>query len=81
MAITATRKTAKLRQDDKPKAAKAIINNAWVDDICDSTPSSSEAKTLILDVDEVLAAGGFQVKTWISNVTLNSNEGAEEVTL
>ena len=81
MAITAMRKTAKLEQDVKPKAAEAIINNAYVDDICDSTPSASEAKTLISDVDEVLAAGGFQVKKWISNVTLNSNEGPKEVAL
>ena len=81
MAITAMRKTAKLKQDVKPKAAKAIINNAYVDDICESTPSASEAETLISDVDEVLAAGGFQVKKWISNVTLNSNEGPEEAAL
>ena len=59
MAITAMRKTGKLKQDAKPKAAKAIINNAYVDDICESTPSASEAETLISDVDKVLAAGGF----------------------
>ena len=59
MAIAAMRKTAKLKQDVKPKAAKAIINNAYVDDICESTPSASEAETLISDVDKVLAAGGF----------------------
>ena len=74
-------KTGKLKQDVKPKAGEAIINNAYVDDICNSTPSTSKAKTLILDVDEVLAASGSQVKKWILNVTLNSNERPGEVAL
>ena len=66
MAITAMHKTAKLKQDAKPKAAEAIINNAYVDDICDSAGNASEAKTLISDVDEVLEAGGFKVKKKIN---------------
>ena len=81
MAITAMRKTAKLNQDAKPKAAKAILNNAYVDDICDSAVDPNEAKTLIADIDEVLASGGFQVKKWTSNVTLDSKENSEEIAL
>ena len=81
MAITAMRKTAKLNQDTKPKAAKAILNNAYVDDICDSAVDPNEAKTLIADIDEVLATGGFQVKKWTSNVTLDSKENSEEIVL
>ncbi|XP_068756539.1 uncharacterized protein [Montipora capricornis] len=81
MAITAMRKTAKLNQDAKPKAAKAILNNAYVDDICDSAVDPNEAKTLIADIDEVLATGGFQVKKWTSNVTLDSKENSEEIVL
>ena len=79
MAITAMRKTAKLMQDVKPKAAKTIINNAYVDDICDSAVNTYEAKTLTSDVDELLATGGFQVKKWTSNVALDSKESSEEV--
>ena len=46
MAITAMHKTAKLKQDAKPKA-EAIINNGYVDDICDSAGNINDAKTLI----------------------------------
>ena len=81
MAITAMRKTAKLKQDVKPKAAEAIINNAYVDDMCDSAGDSNEAKLLISDVDEVLEAGGFKVKRWISNAALDCKERPEEVVL
>ena len=62
MAITAMRKTAKMKQDEKPEAAEAIIKNAYVDDICDSVANANEAKNLTTDIDEVLGAGGFQVK-------------------
>ncbi|KAL9964667.1 hypothetical protein ACROYT_G028342 [Oculina patagonica] len=81
MAITAMRKTAKLKQEDKPKAAEAIINSAYVDDICDSANNENEAKSLISDVDEVLGAGGFQVKKWTSNAALNHKESSEAVVL
>lgn len=36
---------------------------------------------MILDVDKVLGVGGFQVKKWISNATLNSKESPEVVVL
>ena len=81
MAITAMHKTAKLKQDAKPKGAEAIINNAYVDDICDSAGNANDSKTLISDVDEVLEAGGFKVKKWISKATLDSKERPEEVVL
>lgn len=66
MAITAMRRTAKLMQDVKPKAAAV---NAY------------EAKTLTSDVDEGLVTGGFQVKKWTPNVALDSKESSEEVAL
>ena len=81
MAITAMRKTAKLKQDDKPKAAEAIINNAYVDDIRDSVNHENEAKSLISEVDELLGAGRFQVKKWTSNAALNYKESSEVVVL
>ncbi|XP_068674500.1 uncharacterized protein [Montipora foliosa] len=81
MAITAMQKTAKLNQDAKPKAAKAVLNNTYVDDICDSAVDPNEAKMLIADIDEVLATGGFQVKKRTSNVTLDSKEYSEEIVL
>ena len=60
-------KMAKLKQEVKPKAPEAIIDDTYVDDICDSIVNSYEAKMLTSDVDEVLVTGGFKVK-WTSNV-------------
>ena len=44
MAITATRKTAKMKEEEKPKAAESISKNAYVDDKCDSVKNAEEAK-------------------------------------
>jgi len=53
---------AEMSKATKPKAAESISKNAYVDDICDSVGSTKEAKTLISDIDDVLAMGGFHVK-------------------
>ena len=81
MVITAMRKTAKMKQDEKPEAAEAIIKNAYVDDICDSVANANEAKKLTTDIDEVLGAGGFQMKKWLSNAQISPPESPEEVIL
>jgi hypothetical protein len=62
MATTAMRKTASLKEDVQPRAAEAIVKNAYVDDICDSVSTKEEAKDLTLDIDEVLESGGFHIK-------------------
>ena len=62
MAITAMRKTAKVKEEEKPRAAEAILKNAYVDDICDSVNNEQEANVLMSDIDDVLEAGGFHVK-------------------
>jgi hypothetical protein len=62
MATTAMRKTASLKEDVKPRAAEAIVKNAYVDDICDSVSTKEEAKDLTLDIDEILESGGFHIK-------------------
>ena len=55
--------------------------NTYMDDVCDSQPSVEAAKELILDVDEVLDAGGFGIKEWISNVALTDQKISNEVVL
>ena len=45
MAITAMRKTAEMNKESNPKAAEAIIKNAYVDDICDSVKNVEDAKS------------------------------------
>ena len=62
MATAAMRKTATLKEDTKPRAAEAIKDNAYVDDICDSVCTVDEAKVLTSDIDEVLGSGGFHIK-------------------
>lgn len=67
MAITGMRKTAKMKEEEKPKAAETILKNAYVDDICDSVKNTEETKVLKKEVDEILETGGFHVQQWISS--------------
>jgi hypothetical protein len=78
MATTAMRKTASLKEDVKPRAAEAIVKNAYIDDICDSVSTKEEAKDLTLDIDEILESGGFHIKRWISNAPINGEESSDE---
>ena len=57
-------------QDSKPKADEAIKENTYMDGVCDFQASVAEAKELISNIDEVLDAGGFHIKEWISNAPL-----------
>ena len=70
MAQTALRKTAEEAKNCYPDAAKIIADNTYVDDICDSVPSVEEAKRLTKETDKVLESGGFHVKGWLSNKSL-----------
>ena len=72
MPQTAFRKTAQESKSTHPKAAKIIMKNAYMDDICDSVDTVKEAKQQTKDVDKVLKKGGFKVKGWISNKPLRS---------
>ena len=78
MPTTAMRKTASLKENDKPRAVEAITKNAYVDDICDSVCTTEDAKNLTSDIDEVLESGGFHIKKWISNAAINTEESLDE---
>ena len=69
-AITAMRKTAEMNKESNPKAAEAIIKNAYVDDICDSVQNVEEAKAMTSSIDKVFKTGAFHIKKWISHATL-----------
>lgn len=43
MAITAMCKTAKMKEEEKLKAAEDILKNAYVDNICDSVKNAEVA--------------------------------------
>lgn len=81
MATVAMHKTAELKEEMKPKAAEAIKKNTYMDDICDSQASIQEARTLTSDIDEVLDAGDFRVKEWMSNASFKDGESTGEVIL
>ena len=66
MAQIALRKTAEEVKEAFP-AAQVILDNTYMDDICDSVPTKEEAHHLTRDIDSVLETGGFRVKGWVSN--------------
>ena len=43
MAITAMRKTGKMKEEEKAMAAEPILKNAYVDEMCDSVKNAEEA--------------------------------------
>ena len=75
------RKTAQMKEEEKPKAAAAILKNAYVDDICGSVKNAEEAKVITNEVDEILETGGFHVKQWISSSQMNATEESLKVYL
>ena len=81
MAQIAVRKTADEAVETHPEAAKTLLENSYVNDICDSVSTVEKAQRLTTDIDEVLATGGFRVKGWTSNRDLGNdtsvgNEGS-----
>lgn len=50
-----------------PKASQVVRQNSFMDDICCSVPSESEAIELQSQLVNMLQAGGFQLSKWASN--------------
>eukprot|EP00057_Strongylocentrotus_purpuratus_P025475 XP_011679949.1 PREDICTED: uncharacterized protein LOC100891320 [Strongylocentrotus purpuratus] len=80
MAQMALRKTAEEGAVKYPRAASAINHNTYMDDVCISVPTMSEAEELSRDVDTILADGGFNVKEWRSNKPLSRHTDETEQT-
>lgn len=72
MAQIASRKTADQAKGLHSEAAQVLKNNTYMDDICDSLHSIQQAKQLTTEQDEVLLKGGFQIKGWLSNQSLEN---------
>ena len=70
MAQMALRKTAREKKAVYPEAAEALLKNAYMDDICDSVHTATEAKQRVKDLNIVLGTGGFKVKVWTSNKSM-----------
>ena len=76
MAQIALRKTADEAVETHPEGAKTLLENSYVDEICDSVLTVEKAQQL--DIDEVLASGGFKVKSWISNCDFGDDDSNED---
>ena len=62
MAQIALRRTAQDNKASYPEAAEVLMNNTYMDDICESVDIEKEAQKLTNDIDTVLKTGGFKVK-------------------
>ena len=49
-----------------------------MDNICDSVHTIQQAKRLMTELNEVLMKGGFQVKGWLSNQSLDTEIAKQE---
>ena len=78
MAQIALRKTAEELVETCPEAAKTLLENSYVDDICDSVTTVPKAQQLTTDIDRVLASGGFKVKGWTSNRVLVEDNSVQD---
>ena len=78
MAQIALRKTADQSKGTYPEAAQVLKDNTYMDEICDSVRSVQQAKRLTTQLDEVLLKGGFQVKGWLSNRSLEDEITEQE---
>ena len=78
MAQIALRKTADQAKSLYREAAQVSKNNTYMDDICDSVHSVQQAKQLATELDEVFLKGGFQVKGWLSNQSLENKIVGQE---
>ena len=65
IATVALRKTAELNQGKHPKAADVVKNNSYMDDILDSVNSKEEACRMTKEINAVVEAGGFHMKSWV----------------
>ena len=81
MAQIALQKTAEENQELYPEAAKAIKVNSYMDDLCNSLDTIKQAQKQTEDIDKILETGGFRVKEWISNKTLNEGDSKQEMAI
>ena len=78
MALTALRKSAESGKDDYPEASDNIKRNSYMDDICCSVNTSSQAIQLSTEIDQILNRHGFTIKKWIFNEISESKQPANE---
>ena len=74
----ALRKTEQERKRSQSKEAKAILENSYMDDICDSVDTVEDARRQTNHFDKVLEKRGFVVKGWTSNKVLKKESQSKK---
>ena len=64
----ALRRTATDNASQFPEAAQSVINNFYMDDYLESSPSIEEAARKAKDLVKLLSLGGFKLTKFVSNV-------------
>ena len=78
MAQVALQRTALEGKTTSERAAAAIKDNSYMDDICDSVETTEKAKKLTEDIDSILENGGFKIKAWQSNKDLEKHTEVQQ---
>ncbi|XP_055604029.1 uncharacterized protein LOC129752267 [Uranotaenia lowii] len=66
----ATRTLRQLAMDEEvnfPLAARAVLDDTYMDDVITGTDDASEAGTLRSQLDELMSSGGFRLRKYASN--------------
>ena len=84
IATVALRKTAQMRNEVPPEAAKIILENTYMDDIIDSVRDKRKARSTTRDIEKLIDKGRFKVKGCIDSkdemlVPNDKNAAAEKV--
>ena len=64
----ALRRTATDNASQFPEAARSVINNFYMDDYLESSPTAEEANRKAKDLVNLLSLGGFKLTKFVSNV-------------
>ena len=64
----ALRRTATDNTSQFPEAAQSVINNFYMDDYLESSPTAEEATQKAEDLVKLLSLGGFKLTKFLSNV-------------
>ena len=67
MAMLALQKIAKMQEFQYLYAAKAIIENSYIDNILESVENYEFALQVINEIETILQEAGFQIKEWITS--------------
>ncbi|CAH8595656.1 unnamed protein product [Schistosoma guineensis] len=61
-------KTAqKFSSDYDSSVGESVLNNFYVDDCLVSFPNDEDAKSFVVQLNELMARGGFKLKKWVTN--------------